>query len=211
MLIVIAAVLGVIGVAIAVQALRALAKARLFGFVVGAFFALVFLGAGGLLGVAALGLEGMRALTREETAARIKVVPTAPQRYDATVTFADGRVETYALAGDDIQIDGHIVKWTPLANQLGLHTSYRLDRISGRYRSIEQENTARRTLYPIGAPALIDLVAIGRRVPLGMFFDAEYGSATYVPVAGPAELELNVSTTGLLLRPLPVPIVLPKS
>ena len=164
-----------------------------------------------LIAIAALGLEGMKALTREETAATIKVVPTAPQRYDATVTFADGRVETYDLAGDDIEIAGHIVKWTPLANQLGLHTSYRLDRISGRYRAIEQENTSRRTLYAIGTPALIDLVAVGRRVPLGMFFDAEYGSATYVPMAGPADLELKVSTTGLLLRPLPAPVAAPKS
>ena len=145
----------------------------------------------------------MAALTQEETAARIKVVPTAPQRYDATVTFADGRVETYELAGDDIYVDGHIVKWTPLANMLGLHTSYRLDRISGRYRAIEQENTARRTIYAIGTPPVIDLVALGRRLPLADFFDAEYGSATYVPVAGPAELELRVSTTGLLLRPAP--------
>ena len=211
MLIVAAVVLGVIGLAIGAQALRALARARLFGFLVRAIFAVAFIAVGAVLGVAAIGLEGMRALTREETAARIKVVPTGPQRYDATVTFADGRVATYALAGDDIEIAGHVVKWTPLANQLGLHTSYRLDRIAGRYRSIEDENTAKRTLYPIGAPAMIDLVAIGRRVPLGMFFDAEYGSATYVPVAAPAELELNVSTSGLLLRPLPAPIVLPKS
>jgi hypothetical protein len=211
MLIAIAALLGVIGIATAVQAMRALARARLFGFVLRAFFALLFLAAGVLLGVAALGLQGMQALTREETAATIKIVPVGPQRYDATVTFADGRVQTYDLAGDDIEIAGHIVKWTPLANQLGLHTSYRLDRISGRYRAIEQENTSRRTLYAIGTPALIDLVAVGRRVPLGLFFDAEYGSATYVPVAGPADLELKVSTTGLLLRPLPAPVAAPKS
>jgi hypothetical protein len=211
MLIAIAALLGVVGIATAVSALRALAKARLFGFTFRAIVALVLIAAGGLLGVTALGLHGMQALLREESVARIKVVPTGAQRYDATLTFADGRVETYDVAGDDIQVDGNIVKWTPLANQLGLHTSYRLDRISGRYRAIEQENTARRTLYPIGTPALIDLVAIGRRVPLGMFFDAEYGSATYVPVDGPAELELAVSTTGFLLRPLPAPIVVPKT
>jgi hypothetical protein len=211
MLIAIAALLGLIGIATAAAALRALARARLFGFALRAIVALVLIAAGGLLGVAALGLQGMQALTREETVARIKVVPSGLQRYDATVTFADGRVETYDLAGDDIEIDGHIVKWTPLVNELGLHTSYRLDRISGRYRTIEQENTARRTLYPIGTPALIDLVAVGRRVPLKIFFDAEYGSASYVPVNGPAELELLVSTTGFLLRPLPVPIAVPKS
>lgn len=211
MLIAIAALLVVIGIAIAVQSLRALARARLFGFLFRAIFAVVFIAVGAVLGIAALGLEGMQALTHEETAAKIKVVPTGPQLYQATITFADGRVETYDLAGDDIEIAAHIVKWTPLANQLGLNTSYRLDRIAGRYHSIEQENTARRTIYAIGTPTLVDLVAVGRRLPLGMFFDAEYGSATYVPVAGPAELELNVSTTGLLLRPLPAPIDLPKS
>jgi hypothetical protein len=94
---------------------------------------------------------------------------------------------------------------------LGLHTSYRLDRISGRYRTLEQENTAPRTIHSIGTPALVDLVALGQRLPLADFFDAEYGSATFVPVSGPGELELKVSTTGLLLRPLPTPIEVPKN
>ena len=146
MLIALAVLAGVIGIALAVSAFRALSRARLFGFAVRAIFALPLILIGAALAVFALGTQGMEALTREETAARIKVVPTAPQRYDATVTFADGRIETYDLAGDDIYIDGHIVKWTPLANMLGLHTSYRLDRISGRYRTLEQENTARRDL-----------------------------------------------------------------
>jgi hypothetical protein len=202
MLIVIAVALGVIGLALFFSAFSALVRARLFRFVFSALLSLVFIVAGAALGVVALGIEGMRALTKEETAARIKVVPSGLQRYDATVTFADGRVETYDLAGDDIYLDAHIIKWTPLANQLGLHTSYRLDRISGRYRSLEQENTARRTIYSLATPAVIDLVALRQRLPLGPFFDAEYGSASYVPVAEPGELELKVSTSGLLLRPV---------
>ena len=202
MLIAIAALLGILGFAIGFSAFAALARARLFHFVFRALISLVVLAAGAMLGLFALGVEGMQALTREEMAARIKVMPSGPQRYEATVTFADGRVETYDLAGDDIYIDGHIVKWTPLANMLGLHTSYRLDRIAGRYRTIEQENTAQRTVYSLGTPAMIDLVSLGKRLPLADFFDAEYGSASYVPVVEPGELELMVSTTGLLLRPI---------
>lgn len=198
----VAALLVVVGIAVGFSAFAALLRARLFRFVFRGLLSAIFLVVGAAVGLFTLGIEGMQALTREETAARIKVVPTAPQRYDATVTFADGRVETYDLAGDDIYVDGHIVKWTPLANRLGLHTSYRLDRISGRYRALDQENTARRTVYAIGTPAKIDLVALGRRLPLADFFDAEYGSASYVPVAQPGELELKVSTTGLLLRPV---------
>jgi len=205
MLIVIAALLGVIGFAIGFSAFGALLRARLFRFVFSALLSVVLLAAGAVLALLALGIEGMKALTKEESAARIKVVPTGLQRYDATVTFPDGRVQTYDLAGDDIYIDGHIVKWTALANMLGLHTSYRLDRIAGRYRAIEQETTARRTVYSIGAPAMVDLVALGRRLPLRDFFDAEYGSASYVPVSEPRELDLMVSTTGLLLRPASPP------
>jgi hypothetical protein len=211
MLIAAAALAAVIGIALAFSAFNALVGARLFGFAVRAVLSLLLIVGGAVLAVITVGTQGMQALFNEQSAARIKVVPTGVQRYDATVTFADGRVETYDLAGDEIYIDGHIVKWTPLANMLGLQTSYRLDRISGRYRSIEQENMARRTIYSIGTPVLVDLVALGKRLPLANFFDAEYGSATYVPVAGPAELELKVSTTGLLLRPLPAPPAAPKS
>jgi hypothetical protein len=35
---------------------------------------------------------------------------------------------------------------------------------------------------------------------LAPIYDAEYGSATFVPVLQPAELEVRVSTTGLLMR-----------
>ena len=211
MLIGIAALLGIVGFAVGFSAFGALVRARLVRFVFGALVSIVLLAAGAVLALFSLGVEGMRALTKEESAARIKVVPSGLQRYDATLTFPDGRVQTYDLAGDDIYVDGHIVKWTPLANMLGLQTSYRLDRISGRYRALEQENTAPRTVYALGTPAIVDLVALGRRLPLADFFDAEYGSATYVPVEGPGELELKVTTSGLLLRPLPAPIEVPKT
>ena len=211
MLLALSVLLGILGVVAGATAFMALVRARLLRFLFRGVAALLLLVAGGVLALVSLGVQGMRALTSEETAARIRVMPTGPQRYDATLTFPDGRVARYDLAGDDIYIDGHIVKWTPLANMLGLQTSYRLDRISGRYRLLEQENTMPRTIYSIGTPAIIDLVALGRRLPLADFFDAEYGSATYVPVNGPGELELKVSTSGLLMRNVATPIEVPKN
>jgi hypothetical protein len=211
MLLALSVLLGILGIVAGFSAFAALVRARLLRFFLRSVLALLLLVAGAVLALVTLGMQGMRALTYEETAAHIKVVPSGPQRYNATLTFADGRTQTFALAGDDIYIDGHVVKWTPLANMLGLHTAYRLDRISGRYRALEQENTAPRTIYAIGSPALVDLVALGRRLPLADFFDAEYGSATFVPVEEAGEFELKVSTTGFLLRPVPAPIAVPKS
>ena len=202
MLVIAAIVLVLAGIGLAAAAFVALVRARLVRFTVRALLALLFLVCGGGLGLLALGVQGMQALSREETAATIKVAPTGPQRYSAIVHFADGHEERFDLAGDDIYIDAHIVKWQPIANLLGLHTSYRLERIGGRYQKAEQENTAPRTVYPLGPPQIVDLTELGRRFPLGDVFDAEYGSATYVPVNKPAEFEVKVSTSGLLIRPL---------
>ena len=127
--------------------------------------------------------------------------PLAPQRFSATIRLAQGGQETYELAGDEIYADAHILKWKPIANLLGLHTVYELDRVAGRYRDLEQERSAPRTVYSLGRKRPVDLFGLRQRHAfLEPLFDAEYGSASFVPVSGPAELELRVSTTGLLVR-----------
>ncbi|HET9044014.1 MAG TPA: hypothetical protein VFN70_12735, partial [Burkholderiales bacterium] len=87
------------------------------------------------------------------------------------------------------------------ANVIGLHTAFDLDRIAGRYRAVEQERTALRTVYPLSEPRALDLFKLRHRNAwLGPLFDAEYGSASFVPVDRPMDLEVRVSTTGLLIR-----------
>jgi hypothetical protein len=108
---------------------------------------------------------------------------------------------TYDLLGDEIYVDAHILKWKPVANIFGLHTSYELDRVAGRYRSIEQERSAPRSVHSVARDRPVDLFGLRQRHAfLAPLLDAEYGSPTFVPVTGPAELELRVSTTGLLIR-----------
>jgi hypothetical protein len=162
---------------------------------------LLLLSLGGLAGTIAIGTQGYLALTREDVAAHLFVRPIGPQRFAVTVRFPDGREATFALAGDEIYVDAHILKWKPLANMLGLHTAYELDRVAGRYHAIEQERTAVRTVYSLGQDRPVDLFGLRRRYAfLSVLLDAEYGSATFTPVTQPAELELRVSTTGLLMR-----------
>ena len=56
-------------------------------------------------------------------------------------------------------------------------------------------------MYPLGKPQLVDLFALRSRYAwLGPLVDAEYGSASFVPVTKPAELEVRVSPSGLLIR-----------
>lgn len=158
---------------------------------------------GALVGTVSIGVHGYRALTHEELAARIDVEPLGPQRFAATFRFADGRIARYTLAGDAIYVDAHVLKWKPWANVLGLHTAYELARVAGRYDDLAQERSALRTVHALGAERPVDLFALRRRHAwLAPMFDAEYGSGTFAAVDKAQTLELRVSTTGLLLRPL---------
>jgi len=134
-------------------------------------------------------------------AARIAVRPMGPQKFIATVTQADGRSQTFDLAGDQIYVDAHIIKWKPIANLVGLHTAYELDRVGGRYQAIEQERSAPRTIHLLRDERPVELFQLRQRYSfLAPLYDAQYGSATFIEVKEPAELEVRVSTSGLLVR-----------
>ena len=198
----VAVVLAVLGALLVIAGAVALFRARFFAFAVRLLLGLVLVFLGATLGLLALGMQGYHALTREEVAARLIVEPKGAQRFAAKLAFPDGREAAFELAGDEIYVDAHILKWKPFANVLGLHTAYELGRIAGRYRDIAQERTAPRTVYALGRDREVDLFGLRQRHAfLEPLLDAEYGSATFVPVTAHAELELRVSTTGLLIRP----------
>jgi hypothetical protein len=196
-----AAGIGVLGVLLLLLALVAFVRLRFLSFALRTLVGLLLLSLGGLVGALAFGVHGYRALTHEEVAARITVTPTGKQRFDATIRYPDGRTATYAVAGDEIYVDAHMLKWKSYANWIGLHTAYELDRLAGRYHAVKDEQSAPRTVHALSRERLVDLYGLRRRYAfLSPLVDAEYGSASFVPVTKPAELELRVSTTGLLLR-----------
>jgi len=147
---------------------------------------------------------GYRALTHEEVVLVVTTVRTGPQRFDARVEFPDGTQEIYPLRGDEFYVDARILKWKPVANVLGLHTEYELDRIAGRYTSLTDEQSRPRTVYPLSSPEPLDLFQLRRSYPLlAPLLDAEYGSGTFVPVEDRARFEVRLSTSGLLVRRAP--------
>jgi hypothetical protein len=157
-----------------------------------------------------LGIRGYRALTQEVVAATITTEPLGRQRFRATVLLADSSVRMYDLAGDEIYVDAHILKWRPVANLLGLHTAYELDRIAGRYHNVTDEQTRERTVYSLAPDNPFNTFDLARRYwVLRPFVDAQYGSATFInatgarraAATGSVTYEVRVSTTGLLVRP----------
>lgn len=165
-----------------------------------------------LCGTITVGVRGYRALTQEVVAATIRTEPIGPQRFRATVTMPDSSLHMYDLAGDEVYVDAHILKWRPLANLLGLHTAYELDRIAGRYHRVSDEQTRERTVYSLAQDKPFNTFDLARRYwVLRPFVDAQYGSATFINATAASRpedarsvtYEVRVSTTGLLVRAAP--------
>jgi hypothetical protein len=179
----------------------ALRKKKLFGSVFRFLLALLTLSTAGLLGMVVIATEGYRALTHEATAAVVKTEPLGAKRFTAHFRFPDGREASYRLSGDAFYVDAHILKWKPLVNILGLHTAYELDRVAGRYTEIKEERESIRTVFLLSRDKPINMFTLRQRYSLlRPLLDAEYGSASFINSDKPAQFEIRVSTTGLLIR-----------
>ena len=198
------AAFGVIAAVFMIMALFAVRRRRVIGTATAMLLALLCLTLAALAGSVSLATRGYRALTREVVAATVATRVTGPQQFTATFAFADGRRSSFALTGDAIYVDALVVKWHAWANLFGLHTAYQLDRVGGRYDRLEDEQTRPRRVYPLAPPNPVDMFQLARFLArFGPVVDAEYGSATFVSARQPTELELRISTSGLLFRRLP--------
>lgn len=203
---ILAVVAGLLGVAFLVAGGRALRHRRVVASTAHTLVALLCLVCALLLGVIVAAVQGYRALTREELAATVEVQPIGPRLFEARVELPDGRRDTFEVAGDQVYVDAHILKWKPVANVLGLHTAYQLDRIGGRYDDIASELDREKTVYSLKRARPLDMFELARGVELlrplfAPLLDAEYGSGTFQKATPGATYDVYVSISGLLIRP----------
>jgi hypothetical protein len=200
-LIVLAVVFAVLSCCFFAMTVWALKKRRILRTATNTLLALLMLSLTALFATLSVSTQGYRALTREELVASVTTRRLTEQRFEAWVQFADGRDTLFLLAGDEFYMDARILKWKPIANVLGLHTDYELDRISGRYLDLEAEQSSSRTVFALSPSKPIDLFDLRRRHPLlGWLVDAEYGSGTFTATDDQTTFDVLVSTSGLLIR-----------
>jgi hypothetical protein len=191
----------VLAVGVPAGAVLAARRKRLFGTATGASASLLLFAVAALLATISVATQGYRAFTREDLAATVVVRSTGPRQVTAHVTFPDGRDTTFVLRGEQVYLDAHILKWKPIANLLGLHTAYELDRIGGRYLDLEYERDSARTIFSLSKPKRMDMFSLRHRwAAFAPLLDAEYGSGTFVMADRPDSLQVLVSTSGLLIR-----------
>jgi hypothetical protein len=172
---------------------------RVAGFVLVA----VAIAAAAASAVVALNLRTYARLTYEQPVLFVEFQATAPQRFTATVTRAQTNTsQTFELAGDEWQVDARVLKWRGFANVLGLDSYYRLERVSGRYRDIDQERSAPHSVYSLYQAPFFDLYGFAQAHPHWIpFVDGFYGSAIYQPMAPGARYEVRLTQSGLISKP----------
>jgi hypothetical protein len=186
-----------------IAAIRRVRRRRMMGGALSAATALVlFLLAAGA-GLIALNLRTYQRLTYEQPAGELQLTRTGERQFDAVLTYPNGTRANYNLGGDDWQIDARVLKWHGLAELMGFNANYRLERISGRYASVDDERRLPRSVYALNPPGTIDLWEMAHRYSAWVpWVDALYGSATFLPMADGALYEIKVSQSGLVARPL---------
>lgn len=167
-------------------------------------FGILALVAAVVLGLTALNLNGYRMLNQEVTVATISFDKIDKQVYKANVVLEGSSVEMpFEIAGDLWQMDARIIKWKGPFAAAGGSPLYKLDRLQGRYYALEDERTRARSVYAISNPDIgFDLWnafhKLSRYFP---WFDAEYGSATYLPMADGALFSVRLTFVGMIARP----------
>lgn len=194
------AVFGLLLLALACQRLF---RARFVAAAGSGLMGVLLLAGAALFFVVSLNLHTYNRLTYEQPVAEIVFEARGPQHYRATLAqVPSGELQMFMLAGDEWQLDARVLKWKGWANLLGLDAQYRLERVSGRYRDIEQERKDERTVYGLSENPGLDLWSASidhkRWVP---FVDAVYGSAVYLPMADGARYVVTITQSGLLARP----------
>lgn len=158
---------------------------------------------GGAAIVLAFSYYGYDRLIDEQRVSQIEFSRAASGGYTARVMIDGEHDRLFNLRGDEWQMDARVVTWKAPVTLLGLDPIYQLDRISGRYADIDEEQTAQRTVHALSDELPLDVWRVARKFPVLMpGVDAYYGSATYLPMADGARFEVSLSRTALIARPV---------
>ncbi len=196
-------VVALAGVLLLFAAVRRLRRRRFFGGVLTGASALALILACACALAVAANLRTYQRLSFEQPAGELQLTRTGPREFEAVLTYPSGERANFLLRGDEWQIDARVLKWHAIANLIGFDTAYRLERLGGRYSSVEEERAQARTVYALNPPQRIDPWDLVHRYHSWLpWVDALYGSATYLPMADGALYEIKVSQSGLVARPL---------
>ena len=198
-----AIVIALLAVIVLLVALRLLLGGHwLMGWLRGTCGFLVLLFAG-LIGLIGYDVSTYAALPDKKPLVTVSFHAQGPQRYEVSLEQGN-ETRTVMLEGDLWQLDLHLLRWNSLAELIGLESGYRLERLSGRYLAVEQQNLSRHgrvvlSENPLGLD-IWDALQLERRDLY--FLEPQMLRVDYMPIADGAVYAVELAPTGLLAKPL---------
>lgn len=187
----------------ALIAVRMLAGGQwLLGWLRGTFGMLV-LALGGVIGLIAWDVATYQPLAQGTPLASLSFQADGQQRYQVKVE--EGRqIRFVTLEGDLWQLDLRAFRWKGLATFIGLKPGYRLEKLSGRYLAVEQQDETRHPQVELGhSRAGVDFWAWLQRCQCASrIIEAQPRRVSYLPIADGATYTLEIGPIGLLAKPV---------
>jgi len=134
-------------------------------------------------------------LTQEQLIATLKFEKTSNISQLFTVHLKDAEgvsIGVYKLFGDQWRMDAGFIKMKYWANIFSVDSKYTLDRLEGRYKSIDDQNSKQHKSYQLEDHTLIDITSI--------FIDTTYGSSVYKDIKLNTKYSVYRTPTGLMVR-----------
>lgn len=174
-----------------------------FGFIRGSIGLLLLAGAL-LVVLVAADVYSYRNLADEHNVGTVAFRKLGEQHFEARFSDEDGLGQQFELHGDQWQLDARLLKWKGPLARWGIQPAYRLDRLSGRYLTLQDERSKQRSVHQLtGSNYGVDVWQSLRRIDKKLgFVDAVYGSATFLPMEDGAVYEVRITHNGLMARPL---------
>ncbi len=141
-------------------------------------------------------------LTKEKRIAQLIFTPIQAQEFNAIIQL-DNECEQniYRLYGDEWRIDAQFLKWKSWPTLFGVDAMYRIDRLSGRYKNIDDENAKKHISYDLKPKSTLNLSKIAERYD-NKFppVDTVYGSSAYEDMKPNTKFTVYRSQSGILIR-----------
>jgi hypothetical protein len=111
----------------------------------------------------------------------------------------------YKILGDQFQLDAGFAKWKGPAVLLGFKPRYRLDRLSGRYGDILQQNSLSTLAHDLAPDLLFDFFEdTNRASDNNWLIDITFGSSVYHNIDPLLSYTVLATEDGLILRTTPL-------
>ncbi|CAA0089120.1 Uncharacterised protein [Zhongshania aliphaticivorans] len=156
----------------------------------------------GLALVVSKDVYSYRHLAEEQLVARVFVSGKGDQQYLVSIDTVDEKpLQTFMVMGDQWQLDSRVIRWTLPVARLGFNNLYRLERLSGRYQSIEEERSMARTIYLINLSEPLDLwLWLQNNDLMKRWVEVDYGNAVFAPMVDGAQFNVYIGRSGLFIQ-----------